>query len=179
MRKILIAAKDLKIGGIEKSLITLINYLLEHNYEVKLVLESKEGELLKKINRKIKIIEYAPSSNRIIIFRKFINLLKKIKFLIRYKNKFDVSISYATYSKVGSFAARNASKNSILWCHADYLELFKQDKEKVIDFFEDIYYDYFKKIVFVSKKGKDTFKQIFPRQKNVYYCNNLINSREI
>ena len=38
MKNILLAAKNLEIGGIEKSLITLINYLKENGYDVTLVL---------------------------------------------------------------------------------------------------------------------------------------------
>ena len=34
MKEILIAAKNLKIGGIEKSLVNLINYLKENGYNV-------------------------------------------------------------------------------------------------------------------------------------------------
>lgn len=61
MKKILISAKSLKIGGIEKSLVNLINYLLENSYKITLVLEEKDGDLLKEIDDKVKIITYTPS----------------------------------------------------------------------------------------------------------------------
>lgn len=179
MKKVLISAKNLKIGGIEKSLITLVDYLIENKNEVTLVLKDKEGELLTEINSKVKIIKYTPSSNKIKLFRKMANLLKRIKFIIKYRNKFDTSISYATYLKSGSFVARMASKNSILWCHADYLSLFKNDKDKMQDFFEDLYYEDFAKIIFVSKKAQETFLDVFPKQKNTYYCNNLVDYKKI
>ncbi len=177
MKRILISARDLKIGGIEKSLINFMNYLLENNYDITLVLEEKEGNLLKEVNESVKIITYTPSKN-IRILRKIINLLKRLGFIIRYRNKFDISISFTTYLKSGSFVARVASKNSILWCHADYLSLFKGDKEKVKKFFEELYYDYFSKIVFVSKKAQRTFLDVFPMQKNTYFCNNLVDYKK-
>ena len=179
MKNILIAARDLKIGGIEKALLTLINYFIEHGNNVTLVLEEKKGELLKQLNTNVKIIEYKPCSIKFMPIRKIINFNKRINFIIKNKNKYDVSISFATYSKVGSFVARVASKKSILWCHADYLELFDGNQRKVKDFFWQLYYDKFSKIVFVSKKAKKSFIRIFPNMKNVYYCNNLINSNEI
>ena len=179
MKKILLSLKDLRIGGIEKAAVTLINYLVEQNYEVTLVVEKKEGELLKYINKNIKIIEYRPSINRNILVRKTTNFLKRLGFSTRYRYEFDVSISFTTYSKLCSYVARKSSKNSILWCHADYFELFEKDTQRVKSFFKSIHYNSFSKIVFVSQSGKQTFLQIFPEKRNVYYCNNLINSKEI
>ena len=93
--------------------------------------------------------------------------------------RFDVSISYATYSKPDSFVARVASKNSILWCHADYLALFDNKKFEVKKFFEEIGFDEFSKIVFVAKSAMNSFKEVFPNKTNLYYCNNLIDVNEI
>ena len=179
MKKVLLAAKNLEIGGIEKSLITLIHYFEENGYNVTLALEERKGKLLKQISTDVKIIEFKPCSIVFVPLRKVINFFKQIKFKLKYKNKFDFSISYATYSKPDSFVTRNASKNSILWCHADYLAQFNGDIKKVKEFFEDIEYDEFSKIVFVSKRAKETFKQVFPEQRNVYYCNNFIDSNKI
>lgn len=173
MKNILIALKNLEIGGIEKSAINLIKYLVEHGNNVTLVLEKKTGKILNEINSKVKIIEYSPCSI------KFINLFKRCKFLIKYRNKFDVSISYATYSKMCSFVARSSSKNSILWCHANYTDLFNGNELKVKDFFYQLHYDKFKKVVFVAKSAKESFMHVFPNQHNVYFCNNLINYNDI
>ena len=179
MKSVLIALRDLSIGGIEKSAITLIKFLKENGYNITLVLEKKEGELLEKVDKSVKIIQYRPSSFKLKIIRKIINLLKQINFKVKYKNKFDVSISYATYSKPDSFVARVASKNSILWCHADYLALFDNKKFEVKKFFEEIGFDEFSKIVFVAKSAMNSFKEVFPNKTNLYYCNNLIDVNEI
>lgn len=179
MKKILLALKNLEIGGIERSAVTLIKNLQEMGYMPTLVLEKKKGTLLKSIDSKIQIIQYTPSENRFKPVRKVINLMKRIKFIFKYKNKFDASISFATYSKTCSFIARTASKNSILWCHADYLALFNGNKEKMEDFFYQIYYDKFNKIVFVAEKAKETFLEVFPNIKNIYVCNNLIDDIDI
>ena len=58
MKNILLAAKNLKIGGIEKSLINLIDYLKENGYTITLVLEEKRGRLIKQLSKDIKIIVY-------------------------------------------------------------------------------------------------------------------------
>ena len=118
MRNILFSAVTLDVGGIENALVTLVNYLAqlkdeEQNfmYNITLVLEKKQGVFLDTINKRIKIIEYEPSNNKLILIRKAINFLKQKQFIRQYKNKFDFSCCYATYSLPASFVARTASKN--------------------------------------------------------------------
>ena len=98
----------------------------------------------------------------------------------KYNNKFDFACSYATYSNPASFVARVASKNSVLWCHMDYLSQYGGDKEKVKQFFEEKHYKEFSKLVFVSEKSKQTFLEVFPEMANkVIFINNLIDYKEI
>lgn len=179
MKKILFTARDLKLGGIEKALVMLLNYLSEEN-DITLVLEKKEGVLLSELDSKIKIEEYTPAKNKIKIIRKIENMCKRIGAIFKYKNKYDVSISFATYSIPGSFIARLASQNSILWGHADYLSLFDNDETQMKNFFEDIKYKKFLKIIFVAKSAKESFLKVFPEKENsTYYCNNLIDAEII
>ena len=98
MKRILFSAYNLDLGGIETSLITLINFLLARGYEVSLALEKREGFFLDKISPNVEIIEYTPADDSNFLVRKIKNLIKKIKFVLKYKNKFDFSASFATYS---------------------------------------------------------------------------------
>lgn len=180
MKKLLFSAVDMNVGGIETALLTLLNYLAEKNYEITLVLEKKQGTFLQNLNDKIKVLEYNPSNCKVVFFRKIINSVKRVKFILKYKNKFDFAASFATYSNMASFVARTASTNNALWGHADYLELFNNDKEKVKTFFNNLHYDKFKNIVFVSKKAKETFLEIYPNSKDkVIVCNNIIDYKKI
>lgn len=180
MKKLLFAAVDMNVGGIETALLTLLNYLIDIGYDITLVLEKKQGAFLQDLNSKIKAIEYKPSNCKNVFLRKAINFIKRINFILKYKNKFDFSASFATYSNMASFVARTASKNNTLWGHADYLELFKQDKEKVKAFFDNLHCQEFKNIIFVSKKAGETFTKIYPDLKErVSYCNNLIDYKKI
>ena len=180
MKKLLFGAYSLDIGGIEKALVILVNKLQEKGYDITLVLEKKQGIFLNEIDPKIKIIEYAPSNSRNKIQRKIINLIKRIKFTLKYKNKYDFSASFATYSLPASFIARTASKNCYLWGHADYLTLFDGNAEKMKEFFIERNFDKFKKIIFVSKEGKDSFIKVFPEMKEkTMVCNNLIDANKI
>lgn len=186
MKKILFAAVTLDIGGIETALVTLLNHLAKekenenYKYDITLVLEKKQGIFLDTLDKKIKIIEYSPSKFKVKIIRKILNFIKQIKFKNKYGNKFDFSASYATYSLPASFVARNASQNSALWCHMDYLEQFGGNKEKVKEFFEEKHYKDFDKFIFVSKKSKESFLEVFPQMKEkVLFINNLINYEDI
>ena len=180
MKKLLFAAYNLDLGGIETSLVTLTNFLLEKGYEITIALEKKEGVFLDKIPPNIEIIEYTPANDKNSIKRKINNLIKRYKFKKQYKNKFDFAASFATYSMPASFIARTCSKNNAIWGHADYLSLYNNDKKKMRDFFNKRKVNKFKKIVFVSKEGKDSFIQVFPKLKDkVVTCNNLINDKRI
>lgn len=185
MKKILFAAHDLGLGGIETALVALINYLADikqengYKYEITLVLEKKQGIFLKNLNSRIKIIEYTPNTNKIKGVRKLANMCKRIRFASKYKNKFDFSAAYATYSLPASFVARTASKNSALWCHMDYVEQYQNDIEKVKEFFKEKKYKEFRNIIFVSEQGKKTFEKVFPEMKNVYAINNIIDYKNI
>lgn len=178
-KKVLFAAKDLKIGGIEKALVTLLNYLVD-KYEITLVLEKKEGELLRQLDYKVKVEEYTPSTIRFVPLRKVLNFINRIRAIYRYKNKFDISVSYTTYSLPSSFIARIASENNILWCHTDYSVYFKNNEKMMAEFFEKIKFYEFKKMVFVSKAAMKSFLKVFPTMENkLYQCNNLINYKHI
>ena len=180
MRKILFAAYSLDVGGIEKSLITLLNQLIKRNYDITLVLEKKEGIFLEQLDSNIKVIEYRPSEDKIILIRKIKNLIKRIKFIKKYKNRFIFSACFATYSCVASFTSRVASKNSYLWGHADYLSLFQGNEEEMKQFFEKRKYNQFKKIIFVSKEGEKSFIKVFPNmEKKTIVCNNLLEDKKI
>lgn len=180
MKKLLFAAHDMDIGGIETSLVTLLNYLVEQDYDITLVLEQKEGIFLSQLDSKIRVIEYRPNASKNIVYRKMVNMMKRIRFILKYKNKFDFSASYATYSLMSAFVTRCASSNNALWGHADYWELFNKDEVAFKTFFEKLEYANFKHIVFVSKAACQSFLAIYPdMQGKVLYCNNLINADKI
>lgn len=179
MKKLLFSAYTMDVGGIETALLSLLNELIK-KYEITLVLEKKQGVFLKEINEKIKVIEYTPNNNKIVLFRKLINLIKRIKFTLRYKNKFDFAASYATYSRPGSFCARTASKNNCLWIHSDYLGVYENKINEMIEFFQSVEYDKFSKIITVANRAKESFMKVFKDyDKEIHVINNLIDYKKI
>lgn len=180
MKKLLFAAYSLDVGGIEKALVNLVNVLQNRGYDITVVLEKKQGIFLNELNKNIKLIEYTPSEKKNLIVRKITNLIHRIQFIIKYKNKYDFSAAFATYSKPSIFVSKVASKNNTLWGHADYLTLFDNDRQKVKNFFKSIKVEQFKNIIFVSEEGKNSFLDIFPQMKEkTIECNNIVNNKEI
>lgn len=178
MKKILITAYDLNIGGIEKSLINLLKRI--HNkYEITLVLEHKEGLLLDLIPKDVIIQEYKVSTSSNIAYRKLFNLVKFLKWNLINRNKYDFSICYATYSLPGKKLALSASKKNAIWIHSNYKLIYKDDK-KVFEFFKLMELEKFSKCVFVSKDAFDSSIKIYPyiAEKSIV-CNNYINFKEI
>ncbi len=180
MKKLLFSAYSLDLGGIEKALINLTNQLIKRGYEITIVLERKQGIFLEELNPKIQVIEYKASENKNKIIRKIINLSKRIQFMLKYKNKYDFSACFATYSNVASFTSRVASKNCCLWGHADYLTLFDNEEEKMKKFFKEKKYNKFKNVIFVSKEGRESFVKVFPEMElKTQVCNNIIDNEKI
>ena len=138
MKKVLIASYNLDFGGIEKALINLLNNINLDKYKVTLVLEHKEGVYLKDVPKSINIKEYKVSNCKIVFVRKAINLLKRTLWLLKNHNKYDASICYATYSGPCSFVARTSSKNKIMYVHSNYYEAYDKDKDKVVNFFNNL-----------------------------------------
>lgn len=181
MKKILFSAYSLDIGGIETALVNLINYLSDlEQYEITLVLEKKQGIFLNSLNKKIHIIEYIPNRNKNVIIRKIVNLYQRLKFIFLYKNKYNFSVSFATYSLPASFVARTVSRNNCLWVHNDYIDLYNHNMDKFKEFFTKLKYDKFKHIIFVSKRANENFLKIFSEiHGNSSVCNNIINEDKI
>lgn len=162
MKKIIFFSKNLKIGGMEQALVTLLNKMDSKKYKITLVLEKADGHFLNNINKNIKIINYNLNNNKKIFIRKSINFLKKIFFIITNYNKYDCAISYCTYSILGSQLARRCSKNSILFIHSDYYNLYNKNKTNIIDFFNQVKIKLFKKIIFVSNHSMINLLQVIP-----------------
>lgn len=180
-KKILFSAYSLDLGGIETALVSLINYLSKTNsYKISLVLEKKQGMFLDQIDKNVQIIEYTPSYSKFKPVAKVKNLCKRLKFFMKYKNKFDFSCCYATYCKMASFTAHIASKNTALWVHNNYYYFFDKDDTKYTDFFNSINAHKFKNVIFVSQEAQKQYKDKYGLDnENVLVCNNLIDYQKI
>lgn len=178
-KELLFTGVNLNIGGIEKSLVNLVNKIDKDKYRVTIILEEKEGELLEKLDKSIVVKEFKVSNNRNKIFRKVINLLRRCTYSIFKYHTYDFSCCYATYSYSGNKIARIASLNNSIYIHSDYSYIYP-DLEDFRRFFDtrDIYD--FKTIFFVSNEACRKFTKIYPGLKDrCLVFNNFIDVEKI
>ena len=178
-KELLFTGVNLNIGGIEKSLVNLVNKIDKDKYRVTIILEEKEGELLEKLDKSIVVKEFKVSNNRNKIFRKAVNLLRRCTYSIFNYHTYDFSCCYATYSYSGNKIARIASLNNSIYIHSDYSYIYP-DLEDFRRFFDtrDIYD--FKTIFFVSNEACRKFTKIYPGLKDrCLVFNNFIDVEKI
>lgn len=177
-KRLLFTANTLDVGGIETSLINLLNNIDYSKYEVTLVLEKKEGLFLKDLNKNVILKELKVSTSKIIPIRKIINFSRKWLFSLKNKNKYDFSSCFATYSYSANKLALIGSSNSSLYVHSNYKDLYS--KEEFYEFFNTRNVDKFRHIIFVSNEAKDYFEKLYPNLKNkLKVINNFVNVENI
>lgn len=188
MKRILVTTKDLNIGGVETSLVFLLNKLIKEDFEIDLLVFNK-GELQDKLNSKINILYYDDYFKK--INSKFYNLKKNIlvKYLyLNYKNiikkEYDFSIAYYGFDNyIDMVAASVNSKNKIIWVHNDFLSAIKNKKFSFL--FKIMYkimgrkFKYFDKIVCVSKYTMKNFEILFRNEEKTTCIHNYIDDKYV
>ena len=130
-KKLFFAMHNLDIGGIEKSMINLLNAIDFDKYDVTVLLQEKRGMFLDDVPSNVHIKEYRISKSSFVIFRKIINRLKVISYCILNYHKYDYSCAYATYDTPSTIIARFLSKNTCIFVHGDYTMAY--DKKGLVE----------------------------------------------
>lgn len=180
MKKIMITAYSLQLGGIEKALINLLQLLDKDQYQITLVLEKVEGIFLDQVPEYVEVLAYHVSDDQNVLIRKLKNRLKLWKWKLLHKNQYDFAISFATYSRPGAHIALNASKHHALWVHNNYEQIYEQDAFKIREFFMDVQASRFEHLVFVSYDNKEAVCKYIPEfEKKSLVCNNIIDYKKM
>lgn len=188
-KRILIVSDSLRIGGIQKSLIHLLNNINHKKYDVSLFLfndQNTEG-----INEKVTIIKSNYILRTLALTSKEAKKKSKIQFLIRtlfrilcriftsnfiysilyffLKNQknFDIAISYSNnvdnkslYYGYNKYVLKKVSaKTKISWIHIDYATKNYQSWELKE-------YSKFDKLILVSNSCKNNFDKLYPSLSN-------------
>lgn len=164
-KDILFTSVNFEIGGIETSLINLLNQIDYSKYNVTVVLEENKGVLLNQVNKNVKLQELKVSNCKNVIIRKLINQSRKIIYTILNYNNYDCSCCYATYSFSCDKLARVSSKNSLFYVHSDYTYVYK-DKDEFYKFFNERHINEYRKILFVTQESKDNFIKYYKEYEN-------------
>lgn len=180
MKKIAIFQTDLNIGGIEKSLVNLLNTIDTKENKVDLYLFDSEYMIYKNdINEKInvKFLKRLPSICKFLP----INIVK-LFYKSEVEDEYDIAIDFNSYSPDTALAAiKTKSKRKVIWIHNDIkIKLKEEWKYKVLHFFFKGKYKYFNEFVAVSKGALDSFKEVHNlKYKRYKVIPNIIDTKEI
>jgi len=185
-KQILIGNVHMDYGGIEKTLVHLLEEIDYKKYNVDLLLLKPEGVFLKDIPNDVNVITpYKSKLLRKIVLNNsaFCKLIKHALFnyctgLLWASNKnYAAAISYSGYySFIDMYVGLSNSKNKLIWVHTDMNILYKHD-EKYRNKINRVKgkYKRFNKIVCVSEGVSEEFKKVLPKYSNkVTYMWNLM-----
>lgn len=182
MKKILIVAPSLAVGGMEKVLINLVNSLPQENYNITIKTIYDNFELASNLNENIKYSSfYKTCKNKKIDYikvRLYTFMLKKFtpKLLYRLliKERYDREIAFFRGAAIKIISgSNNYQSNKLAWVHSDFTKC-----TGIFDWFNNEEqtknaYRKFNKIVCVSQYAKEKFTERMGIKENVIVRYNI------
>lgn len=177
-KNIAIFTDNLKVGGIQKSIVNLLNNINYSKYNIDLYIFDKNN--FYNIPKKANII-YLDKPAKIFKFIPF-DIVKKLMKIKVAKKEYDIAIdfdSYQMHTAIGALSS-NAKKKAI-WIHNDIpIKLKEEPKYRILHFFFKKKYKYFDTYCAVSQGALDSFKKIENyKDKNYIVIPNIIDTNEI
>lgn len=178
-RKLLITTQDLNMGGVETSLVSLLNHIDYDKWEVDLV-ALNDGILVHELNKNVNFINIKENTSGLLhrVLKSFL-----VSSLVRkYKNdkEYDVAIAYYGLNNYSDmYAAASCAKKKYIWVHNDFKASLDSSRYpfliKIRNMFMKKKFNYFDKIVSVSNNCKKHFEQVFTgfEEKNIAIYNLL------
>lgn len=178
-KKIAIFLPRLSIGGMERALINLINMSdLKKKYNIYLFVGYiKDKEYIEDIPKSVTMHVFCNGKWNLI--NKVITAIKMIALNVQlvFKDEYYSAICYGHNHGILASLARSASKNNIIFIHADLENRNKFEMDKLN---RQVEFEKFKKVVCVSEKALRSFKNIFPNYRGTTtVINNYIDGKYI
>lgn len=179
MKKIAFFQTDLNYGGIQKSLLNILNAIDYKENSIDLYLVDKDNIFINDIPKSVNV-HYIKKCNYLTRLIPF-NIFKRF-YKCNIDRQYDIAIDFNGYSNETSASVikTNALKK-IIWVHNDYLHKQKGEfKFRLLFNLSKSKYRYFDEIVYVSKGVKESFnKLIDTNKKTEKVIPNMINTEEI
>lgn len=131
-KKILIVSSNLNIGGVQKSLISLLNSFDTENYDVDLLLLRKEGVWLEQLPQDIRLLEPLTYFNYAFLYKD--NLLKRV-FNLVLKENISVVLYNLWYIFIGLISNNIGRSRQKYWNKSNkYFSGIKEEYDAAIGF---------------------------------------------
>lgn len=164
MKKILFAIEGLNGGGAEKVFINLLNNMNFKDYKVTVVLLFKEGIYLNSIPKEVEILSVFNETNSRVkrkLCHYLLSLFGNVLYKKVIKDDYDYEISFLEgLATKFIFKSDNEKSKKLAWIHTDMLNnhwtkryFFKNE--------EEVMYNKFNKLAFVSNETKNKFYRKF------------------
>ena len=172
--KLFICTPRISVGGMERAFINLLNMSnISKNYEVWAYIGYiKDKEYMSKLPQDVHVH---------VVCKGQWNIINKIKTVFKmlwdclFIPKFNKSICFGHNNAFLSLITRRASKDNIIFIHAD---LDSRNDKQLKNIKRFLKFEKFKKIACVSNKAAESYKKYFSNQ-NVFVINNYINGNQI
>lgn len=184
---LLIGSVHLEIGGIERTLISLLKNINYKKYNVDLMLLKPSGAFFDEIPQEVNVITPYNSKlmKKIVSTNNFIcKIIKHLCFnyitgkIFSTNKNYKTAISYSGYySFVDMYVGSSNASKKIIWVHTDVKYLYDHDLKYQKKFNRvKNKYNKFNLVVGVSEGVKESFESIMPKYKGkVTYMWNLLN----
>lgn len=182
MKKIAIFCYDQKMGGIQKSLINLLDNLDYNKYDVDLYMFNKDDNFfVNAINKNVNLIYLkAPFNHKVLNCLPF-NIIRKFKLKVR-DVEYDYAVDFDSYQALcASGALQVNAKKRIMWIHNDvYLKYHNELKYRIYHRHMRAKYNFFDTFVGVSDGVIGPFKALNTTNSTDYrVIPNYIDTKEI
>lgn len=181
MKKIAILSRDLNVGGIQRSLLNLLQNINLKKYQIDCYLYNINNFYNDDIPENIKVFYLSPRS-KIIKFIPF----KIAKFFSKCKleeEKYDYVIDFDGYQTDTALdIILSNCKNKVCWIHQNaYMKAKEEIKYRILHYFMKGKYKYYNKFVAVSKGIIEPFEKLNKMKinKNCIVIPNYINTKVI
>jgi len=173
-KRIIICTQRLAVGGMERAYINLLNMSdIKENFEVwAYVTYVQDKAFLKQLPEDINV--HLVCNRKWTILNKINSALKIVRDII-FTPYFDYAICYGHSNGFLSKLTRRASKNNIIFVHADLANRTQKQIKRLNNFMR---FNKFKKVICVSEKAKESYIKLF-NNTDVQVINNYINAEEI
>lgn len=193
MKKIIISNYNLNIGGVQKTLLNILNNIDLSKYDITILLYEKENKLIKELPKQIKVLylsDYVDLENSNSFFARLDKNIKIKKYIKKYNNiikeEYDIAIAFDGYDNdIDLVIPCIKAKKKIIWVHNDFYNAMKYSK------FPFIYYimyrmmgkkfSLFDEIAIVCNKVADSFNILYKNKylKKIKIINNYIDTEDI